>query len=122
MAAGVVHAERHTPIVDYQGDLAHPQRLDETLDVARVVDETVGDVWFVRLSHADQVKGDASALLGDTREHIAPQVGGGRIAVEEENGITIPDLEVVHSRSLNVDEPGGGSGLRLSRDRQPPWR
>ena len=57
---------------------------DEGVEIARVILEPIGDVRLARLPEADQVRGDAMGNLGDEGNDVAPDIGGGRIAVQEE--------------------------------------
>ncbi len=41
---------------------------------------------FVAVAHADQIDGDAAALIRHMRHDVAPEVGGGRIAMLKDDG------------------------------------
>ena len=43
-----------------------------------------GVAELVRIAHADQVGRDNAANRRDCRHHIAPQIGRGRVAVQEQ--------------------------------------
>jgi len=69
-----------------QYELVQVQRVDEGVEVAGVVGEPVGDVGSAGGAHPDQVRRQGPGLAGDVRGHVAPQVGGGRVAVQEQHG------------------------------------
>ena len=73
--------------MDDEGDpLVHIEGLKQGVEVAAVQGEairagtTVGQL--VGVAHADQVGGDATAAWLQVRQHVAPEVGRGGIAVQ----------------------------------------
>ena len=58
-----------------ENDVLKAERLDERLEVARMVLDPVGDVGFVRAPHPDQVGSDAPRLRRDMGDDVAPEIG-----------------------------------------------
>jgi hypothetical protein len=87
--------------VDDQGDaLAHIQRLEQRAEITAVLDEPIGTRPALRqlvgVAHTDQIGSDATAQRFQMRQHVAPQVRRGRIAVQEDDGIPSSRLHVRH--------------------------
>ena len=55
-----------------------------------MVVEAIGDVGLARTAHADQVGRKAAARRADARQHVAPQMRGGRVAVQEYDRVPAP--------------------------------
>ena len=96
--------------MDDQRDPVQAQCLDEAVDVADVVLEAVADVGLVRFAEADQVRRDAAGATGDMRNDVAPQVGGCRIAVQEQHYLVTvrggAGIDVVHTAAEHLDMMG----------------
>jgi hypothetical protein len=103
MLPGIVQAEARSPVVNDEGDVLELERLDEPLDVAVVIGEYVIDVRLIGLAETDVVRRDDPALIFDVGHDVAPQIGRCRLAVQEENGIAFTLVDVVHSRTVNLD-------------------
>ena len=73
--------------------------------------EPVRDVGLSRLAETDQVRRDAVRDFGDCRENIAPDVGRGGVAMEEERDrrIRAPHFPIGHFRVEHGD--GGQSNI-----------
>ena len=77
VATGPVETEGGAPVVDDEDDGLGPRDDggDEFVEVESVFDEAVGQVRkLVRCAHADQVGGDAAALVGDVGDDVTPEV------------------------------------------------
>ena len=98
-----------------EGDVLQVQRLDEALEVLRMVEESVGDVRLVGSAHADEVGRDGTSHRGDVGDDVAPQIGRGRIAMQKQNGIPLALVDVVHLRAMNLHVLG--LERELGRDR-----
>src|SRR5882762_9374429 len=86
MAVGPVEAEGRAPVMDDERDpLAHIQGLEQGVEVAAVLDEAIRAEATVRqlvgVAHADQVGGYAAAEYLQVRQHVAPEVRRGGVAV-----------------------------------------
>jgi hypothetical protein len=93
--------------MDDQGDpLAHIQRLEQGVEVAAVLDEAIRAGATVRqlvgVAHADQVGGDAAAEWLQVRQHVAPEVRRGGVAVQQHDGVALSHLHVCH---LAAEDP-----------------
>jgi hypothetical protein len=89
-----------------KGDtLAHIHGIEQGVEVAAVFDEaTRAGATFrqlVRVAHANQVGGDAEALRLQVRQHIAPKVRRGGIAVQQHHGVAHSHLHVSHLPAEN---------------------
>src|SRR3989442_5860775 len=94
VAVGPVEAEGRAPVMDDEGDpLAHIQGLEQGVEVAAVLDEAIRAGAAVRqlvgVSHAYQVGGDAAASWLQVRQHVAPEVRRGGIAVQQHDGVAL---------------------------------
>src|SRR5215471_1894640 len=93
--------------MDDEGDpLAHIQGLEQGVEVAAVLDEAIRTGATVRqlvgVAHADQVGSDAAASWLQVRQHVAPEVRRGGIAVQQHDGIALSHL---HVRHLAAEDP-----------------
>ncbi len=74
-----------------------------TNDSQRVVMQRVGvhlaSHGFVGTAEADQVGRDHATVLGQRGDHLAIQVAPRRLAVQAEDRIALPFVEVVHSQA-----------------------
>jgi hypothetical protein len=101
---GPVEAESGAPVVDDEGDPPQTERGDETGEVAGVIVEAIGDVGLVGVAHADQVDGDAATEVAHVREDVPPQIGGGGVAVKEEDRVALALVDVGHPGAEDIDE------------------
>src|SRR5258708_215875 len=95
------------PVRDDEGDpLGHIQGLEQGVEVAAVLDEAIRAGATVRqlvgVAHADQVGGDAAASWLQVRQHVAPEVRRGGIAVQQNDGVSLSHL---HVRHLAAEDP-----------------
>jgi len=74
------------------------ERVEERIQVARLVGERVGDVRLAGPAHPDQV-GREPAGPG---QHVPPRVRGGGVAVQEDEGSAVGRF-VVDGRVEDVD-------------------
>jgi len=58
---------------------------------------------WARVAHADEVGHDAATKPGDVRHDVAPQVRRRRVAVQEDDRRTGPDVDVGHVDAVDVD-------------------
>ena len=120
MAHRPVEAERRAPVVYDEADAVEPERLEETVDVARVIDEAITDIGFVGAAHADQIGRDAAADAAHVRDYVAPQVGRRWIAVQKHDRIAAALVDVGHACAVHLDVANrerkiGGDRRRLLR-------
>jgi len=62
--------------------------VDEAIRAGATVRQLIG------VSHADQVGGDAAASWLQVRQHVAPEVRRGGIAVQQHDGVALSHLHV----------------------------
>lgn len=84
--------------------------------------ETVGIRLHIRqlagIPHADQIRRDQAALPFKLGNHIAPEIGRGRIAVQEQDRRALAALVIGHAVTEHVDKYlcerlfGHGASLR----------
>ncbi len=86
----------------YQRDPLELHDADELVDVAQVVADLVVDRRFVRHAVADQIERDQAAVAFEFGHHVAPEVGPGRLPVQEQDRIALAVLEVVHARAEDI--------------------
>src|SRR6516162_4928832 len=101
MAVAPVEAEGRTPVMDDERDtLAHIQGLEQGIEVAAVLDEAIRAGATVRqlvgVAHADQVGSDAATSWLQVRQHVAPEIRRGGIAVQQYDGVALARLYVRH--------------------------
>jgi hypothetical protein len=90
-----------------EGDpLVQIQGLEQGVEVAAMLDEAIGAGATVRqlvgVAHADQVGGDAAASWLQVRQHVAPEVRRGGIAVQQHDGVALSHVDVRH---LATEDP-----------------
>ncbi len=90
----------------HKGDaLLDAEQVKECIQVAAVLDEGVGVRAAVgqllRIAHADEIRRDTAAQSFQVRNDIAPEVGRGGIAMQEDNRIAASYLDVRHLLSQN---------------------
>src|SRR5258708_26712120 len=117
MAVGPVEAKGRAPGMDDEGDaLAHIQGVEQGVEVAAMLDEAIRTGATVRqlvgVAHADQVRGDAAALWLQVRQHVAPEVRRGWVAVQQHDGVAISHIDVRH---LAVEDPPPLLSIRKCR-------
>jgi hypothetical protein len=59
---------------------------------------------LVAIAHADQIRGQATALALHMRHDIAPEIGRGRVAVQEDDRAPLAQLDIGHPLALDLDE------------------
>jgi hypothetical protein len=83
---------------DKGGPLEHAEGLEQCIEKPSVLYEGVGSRTtirqLVRITHADQVRCEATAGTRDGGNDVAPHVGRGGITVEEDDRVALPDLDV----------------------------
>src|SRR5438128_12141325 len=94
MAHRPVEAERRAPVVYDEADAVEPERLEETVDVERVIDEAIADIGFVGAAHAAQIGRDAAADVAHVRDYVAPPLRRRRIALQKHDRITAALVDV----------------------------
>src|SRR6476660_2159754 len=118
-----VEPERRAPVVqDQRHAVAHVEGLEERVEVCAVLDEPVGVRPAVGqlpgVPHPHEVRGDAPAEAAQVRDHVAPLVRGGGVAVQQHDRVAGTLVDVGHRDAVHLDEP-----LRvplLGRDHGPP--
>jgi hypothetical protein len=93
--------------VDDKGDSSpHTERLEERVEVAAVLDEGVGMGTavrqLVRIAHANQVGREAMAEAREVGDDVASEGGGCRVAVEEDDRVALPGLDIGHGAPLDL--------------------
>ena len=79
---------------------------------------------LIRVSHADQINGNAPSKVGQSRHDVAPQIGTGRIAVLEDQRAAFLGaggcrlINHRHAEPINRDR---GVGLGLSANGLRTW-
>src|SRR5262249_690955 len=116
VAHRTVEAERRAPIVYDEGDAVEPERLEETVDVARVIDEAIADIGFVGAAHADQIGRDAAADAAHMRDYVAPQIRRRWIAVQKHDRIAAALVDVGHACAVHLDV--ANRERKIGRDRR----
>ena len=98
VAAGPVEAERGAPVVDHEGEVvAEVHAVEPGVEPLGVVDEAVGAGGRgAGLPHADQVGREAARDVGAVGHDVAPEVGGGGVAVEEDDWVARALVDVGH--------------------------
>jgi hypothetical protein len=95
------HPDGAAKVVDDEVGVVNVERVEEAFEDAFVEGEVVlGVEGFVREAVAREVDGDGAVGFGELRHDVAPQVGGGWEAVEEEDwgagaGFRVVEAEVV---------------------------
>jgi hypothetical protein len=110
---GPIEAECRAPVVHYERDLLpQSQRLEPVVEITGVVDEAVGPARRRRRSpHADQIRRETAADIADRRDDIAPEIGGGRVAVQKDNRTArSPGVDVAH---LAIADPDASPRKRI---------
>src|SRR5437660_1179830 len=83
----------------------YTQRFEQRFKVAAMLNEGIGARAAVgqllRIAHADEIRGKNAAKPLHVRNNIAPDVGEGGIAVQEDNRITLALVHIRHLQSLN---------------------
>ena len=102
-----IEAERRTPVVNHEGDVAgHIQPVEQPVQVLAVFHEAVaagaGFRELLRIAHADEVWRDAPPQSLQVRHHVAPQVRRGGIAVQEHDGVARAGLHIRHALAKNI--------------------
>jgi hypothetical protein len=70
--------------------------IDEAVAARPGVGQRVGS------AHADEVGRDTPAVAGDRTEDVAPQVGRGRVAMQEHDRRAGPGLPVGHPQPVDL--------------------
>jgi hypothetical protein len=81
---GEMEGERRSPVLSHQVSGIDAEAFDEGIEIARLIGKAVGDVGLAGLTEANQVRRDATRDRRDQRHDVAPNVGRGRIAVQEQ--------------------------------------
>lgn len=63
--------------------------------VGEMITESVGDRRLTRAPHAHAVKGDAAPMAFKVRDDVAPQIGPGGVAVQQDDWAPAARLEIV---------------------------
>src|SRR6185437_8035447 len=100
-----VEAERRTPIVNYQRDPAlESESLKPSVDITRMIYKPVAPVGcLARLTHPDEVGREAAAESAQVRNHVAPEIRRSRVAVQKNDRIAAPAVDVCYRGSGDCD-------------------
>lgn len=79
-----VEGERRAPVLRHEIRRRDPGGGDESVEIADMIGEAIGDVRLARQAEPDQVRRDAARHRRDVRENVAPDEGRGRVAMQEE--------------------------------------
>lgn len=91
--------ERHdaSPVVTNERELVDCDRVEKGLEVGQVIDQPVTPIGRTRGAHANEIDRDCPVTLySDNGRNIAPQVGRGGIAVQEQHQWARADLREAH--------------------------
>ena len=90
----------HDVAVEVQSD-------EEGVQIAAMFQKRVAvrpaSLELLGVAHPDQVRRYAPGLSLDVGNDVAPQVGRGRVAVQEDDRVAAPDVDVRHSLAKYVD-------------------
>jgi hypothetical protein len=98
-----IETERGTPVVEHEDDVVQIKRLDESLEVPRLIFHAVRDLRLCGTPHANEVGGDTTRVGRDVRDDVAPDVRRRRVAVLKEYDRAFPGFDVRHLRAEHVD-------------------
>ena len=112
-----MEGERGTPIVTDERDVfGEGERIQPGVEVAGVVDEVITAARVAPGSaHADQVRRQATGLLGQRWDDVAPEVGRSRVAMQEDQGWAAAFIDVGHLRIEDGDTLPGAFVAHASR-------
>ena len=110
VAVRPVEAEGRAPVVHDPDDVRRDAEGGEgAVEVLAVLDESVpsrpGVVELLGVAHADEVEGDAARQRCHARHDVAPEIGRGRVAVQEDDGVAPARLDVGHALAEHLDRP-----------------
>ncbi len=103
-----VEGQGTAPVVADEDDPVEAQRLEPGVQVAGLVVEAVVDVRLAGGAHADQVRREHPGPAGQVRDDVAPEVGGGGVAVQEHHGRAARVGPGVQVGEMGVDHGDGG--------------
>ncbi len=109
-----VQGERAAPVVADQDDVPQGESVEPGVQVTGVIGESVGNVGLTRFTHADQIRRQAEAMLGDAGKNAAPHAGRHGIAVQKHDGRTSADLTESHERIQDLYPTNAGVWWRES--------
>src|SRR5262249_12989689 len=100
-----VKPERRSPIMQHERDVSgEAERIEPRVEVTRMIHKPVSlRRRFSGPAHPDQIGGKAPCLVADMRDDVAPQIGIGRVAMEEDNWVAGPRVDEAHLCVANVD-------------------
>src|SRR5258708_1294438 len=107
MAICPVKTERRSPIMEDQCDLLpYIKRLQQLIQVGAVLEVPIGGgatvVQLVGITHSNQVRCNTAPQTLKMRNDVAPDIGGGRIAMQEDNRIPFAYFDIGHLIPQNV--------------------
>jgi hypothetical protein len=82
--AAKVEGESRSPILHNEVDRPDPRLRDERVEIAHMILEAIGRYLACPMAEANEIRGDAMRDLRDEEDDVAPEIGGGRIAVQEQ--------------------------------------
>ncbi len=95
--------------MDDERDIALDAKLrEQNIEIAPVLNESIGERpacgQLLRISHPKQIRSNTTAFLLQVGKNIAPEVRRGRIAVEKNERVSLPDIYVRHSTVKHVQK------------------
>ncbi len=91
------------PVVEHQGDVGEPQGSNEIFQIAVMGQEAVIDVGLVAVAKTDQVQSDTTIVATKRLDHVAPQVTGGGIAMDEQQYRSFTFINIVQAVAIQRD-------------------
>jgi len=91
-----VQSDRTAEVVRAKSNLIDTEGLEKAVEDPIEECEVVALGRLARLSEPGQVHHDRVVVLSDRRDDVAPQVGGGRPAMQEQNRWAVPEAAVGH--------------------------
>src|ERR1700733_5977936 len=92
-----------TPIMDHKDYIArNSKRLEPGIQVALLISKPIAAIRrSSRIAHPNKVRRQATPERQQERDDVAPQVRRCRIAVQENNRISLSDIDAGHRRAEN---------------------
>src|SRR5947209_8270635 len=56
-----------------------------------------------RVAHSDEVRGNTPTAHLQVRNDVSPQIGGGWIAMQEDDRIARPTFDIGHAQAVDID-------------------
>ena len=93
---------------EHQGFGRTCHRIDESPEISAVSGEAIGigtgRSQLGGIAHADQIRHDQPAQTFQLGDNVAPEIGRGRIAVQEQHGTSLAAFVIGHAGVKHIDE------------------